>query len=144
MDAASSLARSYRSELHVAHAWTLYGESLIRSRRLAVPAKKLDEMLRESRQKHKRAVMELVDPYVVSDRRLQPHVVKGLPEQVIPGVTRKARIDLLVMGTVCRTGIAGFLIGNTAEKILSTIACSVLTLKPDGFVTPVTLEETRS
>jgi nucleotide-binding universal stress UspA family protein len=143
MNAASSLARSYRSELHVAHAWTLYGESLMRSRRL-VPTEELDEMLRESRQKHKRVVMELVDSYVASDRRLQTHVVKGLPEHVIPGVTRKARINLLVMGTVCRTGIAGFLIGNTAEKILNTITCSVLTLKPDGFVTPVTLEETRS
>ena len=50
-------------------------------------------------------------------------------------------IDLLVMGTVCRTGIAGFLIGNTAEEVLNQVGCSVLTLKPEGFVTPVTLDE---
>jgi universal stress protein E len=41
------------------------------------------------------------------------------------------------MGTVCRTGIAGLFIGNTAESILGEVSCSVLTLKPDGFETPV-------
>ncbi|NJO21650.1 MAG: universal stress protein [Sphingomonadales bacterium] len=41
------------------------------------------------------------------------------------------------MGTVTRTGIAGFLIGATAEDVLRQVDCSVLTVKPDGFVTPV-------
>jgi nucleotide-binding universal stress UspA family protein len=50
-------------------------------------------------------------------------------------------IDLLVMGTVCRTGIAGFLIGNTAEEVLNQVDCSVLTVKPEGFETPVTLQD---
>jgi nucleotide-binding universal stress UspA family protein len=45
------------------------------------------------------------------------------------------------MGTVCRTGVTGFLIGNTAEKVLNNVDCSVLTVKPEGFVTPVTLLE---
>jgi nucleotide-binding universal stress UspA family protein len=27
--------------------------------------------------------------------------------------------------------------GNTAESILQQVECSVLTVKPDGFVTPV-------
>lgn len=30
--------------------------------------------------------------------------------------------------------------GNTAESILSELACFVLTVKPPGFVSPVTLE----
>jgi len=41
------------------------------------------------------------------------------------------------MGTVCRTGIPGYFIGNTAESILSEVSCSVLTLKPEGFISPV-------
>ena len=44
---------------------------------------------------------------------------------------------LLVMGTLCRTGIPGFFIGNTAETILNQVDCSVLTVKPKGFVSPV-------
>lgn len=45
------------------------------------------------------------------------------------------------MGTVCRTGLSGFFIGNTAEKILDEVHCSVLTVKPDGFQSPITWEE---
>ncbi len=45
------------------------------------------------------------------------------------------------MGTVSRTGVAGLLIGNTAERILRQVDCSVLTVKPDGFITPVRLSE---
>lgn len=30
--------------------------------------------------------------------------------------------------------------GNTAETILNQLECSVLVIKPPGFVTPVTLE----
>ena len=49
--------------------------------------------------------------------------------------------DQVVMGTVCRTGLAGFFIGNTAESVLQQVNCSVLVLKPEGFVSPVKLEE---
>jgi hypothetical protein len=52
-------------------------------------------------------------------------------------VADRIEADLLVMGTVCRTGAAGFLIGNTAETVLSDVTCSVLAMKPAGFVTPV-------
>ena len=62
------------------------------------------------------------------------------PEAIIRQV-RKHQIDLLVMGTVCRTGLSGFFIGNTAEKVLGNVDCSVLTLKPEGFVSPVTLQQ---
>jgi len=49
--------------------------------------------------------------------------------------------DLLVMGAVCHTGLAVFFIGNTAEKVLNEMNCSVLIVKPEGFATSVTLED---
>jgi nucleotide-binding universal stress UspA family protein len=52
----------------------------------------------------------------------------------------KVYVDVIVMGTVCRTGVAGFFIGNTAEKILNQVECSVLTVKPEGFESPITLD----
>ncbi|MBT8362313.1 MAG: universal stress protein, partial [Deltaproteobacteria bacterium] len=48
-------------------------------------------------------------------------------------------IDVVVMGSIGRSGIPGFLIGNRAEKILSNINCTVLTVKPDGFISPITI-----
>ena len=58
---------------------------------------------------------------------------------MIPKLAHEKQVDLIVMGTVCRTGIGGFFIGNTAEKILQDVDCSVLTVKPEGFVSPVTV-----
>ncbi len=64
---------------------------------------------------------------------------RGEPEVVIPEFVVGQGTDLVVMGTVARGGIAGLLIGNTAERVLRRLPCSVLAVKPDGFVSPVTL-----
>jgi nucleotide-binding universal stress UspA family protein len=62
---------------------------------------------------------------------------RGEPENVIPEFVEAQGIDLVVMGTVARSGIAGLLIGNTAERVLRKLSCSLLAVKPDGFVSPV-------
>jgi len=65
---------------------------------------------------------------------------RGQPEEVLPEFVVAEAIDVVVMGTVARTGIAGLFIGNTAERVLRKLPCSVLAIKPDGFVSPVTLD----
>ncbi len=69
--------------------------------------------------------------------RLQIQLIKGNPCKEIPSLARRCNVDLIVMGSVARTGIPGFIIGNTAELILGQVKCSVLVVKPDGFVSPV-------
>lgn len=59
---------------------------------------------------------------------------------MIPKLAQAKEVDLIVMGTVSRAGIAGLLIGNTAEKVLRRVDCSMLTVKPEGFISPVKLE----
>jgi nucleotide-binding universal stress UspA family protein len=71
----------------------------------------------------------------------QTHLLKGWARKEIPVLAKQIEADLVVMGTVARTGVPGFIMGNTAETILEQIDCSVLAIKPPGFVTPVTLEE---
>jgi nucleotide-binding universal stress UspA family protein len=44
------------------------------------------------------------------------------------------------MGTVARTGISGLLIGNTAERLLQQLKCSILAIKPEEFTSPVKLD----
>ncbi|QDU89009.1 hypothetical protein Pla175_23940 [Pirellulimonas nuda] len=48
--------------------------------------------------------------------------------------------DLLIMGTIARGGVAGVLTGNTAERLLPQIPCSVLAVKPNEFVCPLSVE----
>jgi nucleotide-binding universal stress UspA family protein len=67
--------------------------------------------------------------------------LKGDPRKTIPEFTNEIKADLVVMGTVARTGLSGFFMGNTAETILNQLNCSVLAIKPPGFVTPVTLDD---
>jgi nucleotide-binding universal stress UspA family protein len=70
---------------------------------------------------------------------IKPHIFWGNPNIEIPKQSKRLQSDLIVMGTVARTGVSGFIIGNTAELILENIECSVLAFKPDGFVSPVKL-----
>jgi len=71
----------------------------------------------------------------------QVYMLKGEAGRLILALAKAREVELIVMGTVSRTGLTGFLIGNTAEKVLRQADCSVLVVKPDKFVTPVKLDE---
>ena len=65
------------------------------------------------------------------------HVEEGLPETVIEQVASKIDAELVILGTIGRTGISAALIGNTAEHVIDQLNCDVLALKPDGYVSPL-------
>ncbi|WP_159820846.1 universal stress protein UspE [Colwellia sp. 20A7] len=65
------------------------------------------------------------------------HVEEGLPERVIEEVADKIDAELVVLGTIGRTGISAALIGNTAEHVIDQLNCDVLALKPEGYVSPL-------
>ncbi|QDT12705.1 universal stress protein [Planctomycetes bacterium K23_9] len=69
------------------------------------------------------------------------HLVNGDPADVITRFARKNDVDLVIMGTVGRSGISGAVVGNTAEQVLARIECSVLALKPSNFVSPIASED---
>ena len=136
---AAGIARRNRGEMHVIHAWHLYGESLVDI--LGWTEKETRKEKAKEREQHRAQLDSLLAQVDISDLKPHLHLVEGQPVESIAGLIIEKDIDLLVMGTVCRTGIAGFLIGNTAEEVLNQVDCSVLTLKPEGFETPVTLQD---
>jgi universal stress protein E len=73
--------------------------------------------------------------------RCQIHLAEGagIPDAAIQHYLQLLDIDLLVMGTIGRTGLAGMFIGNTAERLLPEVHCSVLAVKPPDFQCPVVL-----
>ena len=138
---ASSLAEREGADFHVVHAWELYGETLLRSHRFTLSDHRLEELLRaEARERRERLLRLLEEEVPGAEARIE--LRKGDPARVIELGARKIRADILVMGTVARSGIPGLLIGNTAESVLGRVRCSVLTVKPDGFHSPVELEPT--
>lgn len=138
MQLATSLARHYGAELHVVHAWTFEYESIFRRQEINITQVEVNQLLHEVRSGQKEQLDALLRKHDLRGLPCKVHLVKGAARSVIPKVVRSRKIDLLVMGTVCRTGVAGLIMGNTAEDVLRHVACSVLTVKPDGFKTPVT------
>lgn len=69
--------------------------------------------------------------------RVVSHLSWGHPWQEIARIAAKHNADLITMGTVGRSGIKGVLLGNTAERVLDTCDCSILTVKPDDYVSPI-------
>ncbi|MGF1643616.1 MAG: universal stress protein [Thiotrichales bacterium] len=137
---ASDFARMDGSELHVVQAWSVYGEGYMEVRG-NIDAHALERLRQQTRQLYLDRLTELLQPYDPQGETINRHLSRGEPAEIIIQLAHRLRVDLLIMGTVCRTGVAGFLIGNTAEKVLSEIKCSVLTLKPEGFQSPVTLDQ---
>jgi nucleotide-binding universal stress UspA family protein len=137
MDLATSLANLEQSELLIVHAWSLYGETILRGGAGRMDPDEIDRLVREAEVAHRTRLNSLLQEYDLHGLNYRVHLIKGEAGRVIPELAEKKQADLIVMGTLSRSGVAGFLIGNSAEKILYKVDCSVLTVKPDGFVTPV-------
>jgi universal stress protein E len=138
LDMAVSITRRRDGELHVAHAWTLPGESAFSSSPfLSIPPVEIEMMLHVVEDEHRSRFDSLIYRHAVSDVGGIVHLVQGDPGKVLPELARHLGVNLIVMGTVARTGLAGLIMGNTAEAILRSVSCSVLAIKPAGFVSPV-------
>jgi nucleotide-binding universal stress UspA family protein len=138
MDLATSLCRIDDAELHVVNAWRLREENTLRNsgftRTLDIEVDLLVELKREQSEG---ALESLLGDYPANGSTRKVHLLKGSPRDKIPELARSTKAGLIVMGTVGRTGLPGLFIGNAAESILNQVECSVLTVKPPGFETPV-------
>ena len=144
VELAASMAISDFAELHIVHAWEAIGESAMRGSFMRTPEEKVItyvDQVRRQRESNLAKLMTKVTGHLGQNALdyLKPkvHMVKGWERKVIPSLAKEIEADLVVMGTVARTGVPGFIMGNTAESILHQIDCSVLAIKPDGFVTPI-------
>lgn len=136
LELAGSLALSDSTSLHLVHAWGAFAEETIRGRSES-PANKVTAYIEKEYLAHQKQLFRLSetlrrllgdDSYNVLKPGL--HLLKGPAQKAIPAAVRNLQADLVVIGTVARTGVSGFLIGNTAEEILDHLACSVLAVKP--------------
>ncbi len=148
LELASSLALSDFAELHVVHAWEPVMENLMRVFSSDLSEEQIAANVARERRERLARLERLTgrlrdwlgaEAYEYLSPRL--HLRQGNPRKEIPALARQIEADLVVMGTVARTGIPGFIVGNTAETILNQIDCAVLAIKPPGFITPVTLED---
>ena len=87
------------------------------------------------RLQHEERINYLANAYGIAVENC--HVKEGLPEDVIPDLATKLDAELVILGTIGRTGLSAALIGNTAEHVIDSINCDLLAIKPDGYKSPL-------
>lgn len=152
LEMAASMAIAESAELHIVYAWesiddlasslAFYSSDLSDERRA--------ENVDQERRQHQWLLNEFIRNLKAKNNAVQDaieylrprtHLCKGSARKEIPAVAKRLDVDCILMGTVARTGIPGFFMGNTAETILEQIECSVLAIKPAEFKTPVALDD---
>ena len=131
---AAFMAEAELSELHVVHAWQMTME-------LQMSAGRISE---EEFQAEERAIVQKAEDHIRAvpgvaalGEQVTLTIQRDTPSHAVLVATDQHDPDLAVFGTVSRGGIAGLLVGNTAERLLYRLDCSLLTVKPDDFVCPV-------
>jgi universal stress protein E len=80
---------------------------------------------------------------LLKDADIQPlrrHLLGGNPRECIPRLAQRLGADIVVAGAVSRAGLQRLLIGNTSERLLNSLACDLLVVKPAQFVNRVPTE----
>ncbi|MCL4721569.1 MAG: universal stress protein [Gammaproteobacteria bacterium] len=130
---ARTLADECNGTLRVVACWDFPFEEYLRGR---LSTSELQRAVAGTGEKNRVLLDALVaESGIGGDLRLAH--LRGQPEERIPAFVLAEGIDILVMGTVARTGIPGWLMGNTAEGVLHDLNCSLLALKPRGYVSPL-------
>lgn len=124
-------------EIHVLAAWELLGEATLRRSPFAgIGEAAVDDLCARCEADHRRLLTDLVAEHDFGDIAVELHVRNGPAAELIVEMVRQHRINQLVIGTLGRTGIPGFVVGNTAERLLGEVSCSEFVVKPPGFASP--------
>ena len=133
-----SLAQREQGEAHFLHSWRLEYEIMLSGPRFKISLQEIAEMKNSIRVQRADAFEALFESVSITPNKKHIHLREGQSNDVIKQILDELAIDVIIMGSVARSGIPGLLIGNRAEELFSSIQCTVLTVKPDNFVSPVT------
>ena len=135
---AKSISHYHGGVFSIAHAWSVLSEEFLKRR---MDSNEFAAMMNANHQNVSMRLDKFLKRHGSRVDADNVYLGKGDVSEVVSALIRRNNIDLVVMGTVARSGVSGIIIGNTAEKILDRMECSVLALKPSNFVCPVKLED---
>ncbi|HUF22551.1 MAG TPA: universal stress protein [Vicinamibacterales bacterium] len=127
LDAALTIRSLWGGTLTVMNAWCPFGDELLRAR---MKPEDFEAFLAASRGEAEEALDALVAGLGPESEGIATEIVKAEPHEAILAFVEAKNIDLVVMGTVGRGGVAGLVMGNTAERVLHGLRRSVLAIKP--------------
>lgn len=133
-----TISNNFNGELQIISCWDDSLELELKSNTfLKIPDEAIQKAMDKARNQHYQDLQKVITDSNISGK-FEIHHLPGQPDNCIPNFVKENAIDILVMGTVARTGLSGFIFGNTAENIMQKLSCSLVALKPKGFVSSVT------
>ncbi|MCU7556122.1 universal stress protein [Alteromonas sp. ASW11-19] len=145
---ATEIALLEFAQLHIVHVFDSVPEHILRGEFISVDEdamqhdlasihkerdEELDRLLEELDKEREAGVLDYLQP--------QRHLVHGYPRKEIAATATSLAADVVVMGTVARLGVPGYIMGGTAEETIHQLPCAVVGLKPDGFVSPISFDD---
>ena len=128
---AAELARRFDAKLHllnvIEHPVTVASEMVFEPQRVE-----------DERTANAKALQDLSTNVVFQGIATSSEALIGVTDLEILRVAKARDVDLLVIATHGRTGLAHLFMGSVAERLIQRAKCPVLTVRPEGhqFVSP--------
>jgi len=89
----------------------------------------MDDFFRKMEKEAEQRLSEMVPPELEKEMTVQRLVTRGTPFLEIIRVSREQSIDMIVLATHGRTGLAHVLMGSVTEKTVRKAPCPVLVVR---------------
>jgi len=139
MKMARYLSESNETITDIAHAWSFPNEYYLREISSKISTGQINDMVEREFQYHQ----EWFYSYALKQHELHinsTNILNGEKSKITAELVKNNNIDLLILATVDDITNQGVFISNEAENIIQHVTCSVIGIKPNGFVTPVQTE----
>lgn len=123
------VAKHFDSEVHILHAWhvSYHVRPDLSVWMEAHGQQPITTVVAAEAQAETQQFLAALDPAVRAT--LKVHVVEGEASTAITETATRDKMDLIVMGTHGRTGLAHLALGSVAEKVVRHAPCPVLTVR---------------
>lgn len=145
---AARIALMEFSQLHIVHVYDAVPESILRGDFISVDENSLEADLQTIYAEREAELTRLLGELdkelhegALESLNPQQHIVRGYPRREIAATAKSVDAKAVVMGTVARLGVPGFIMGGTAEETIHQLDCALLGIKPDGFISPVSMPD---
>lgn len=131
LDVTVALSKSFDAEAHAMHAYFPATIAMAGPGGMPPMAGVTPEALAAERELKRANVTQLTDEYGLS--RANVHVDIGVAALCLADMAAEYQADIVVMGAIARSALKRVFIGSTAERVLETLPCDVLVVKPPDF-----------
>ena len=116
------------AEVEIASAWQAPGADVLKE---VFDGTELDAFVKDAFDRAEKGLGSILRESSAGPAVLRCHLLEGSARELIPDFAEDRGIDLVLVGTLGRTGVAAEILGETAELILRGVRCSVLTVSPN-------------